>query len=64
MPELVRNYPQKFDTYFEPFLGGGGAGSADIERMIGRRVENMTGIITLSYLVANVTTYAAAIITL
>ena len=30
--------------------GGGGAGSADIERMIGRRVENMTGIITLSYL--------------
>ena len=23
MPELVRNYPQKFDTYFEPFLGGG-----------------------------------------
>ena len=30
--------------------GAGGAGSADIERMIGRRVENMTGIITLSYL--------------
>ena len=26
--------------------GGGGAGSADVERMIGRRVENMTGLIT------------------
>ena len=24
--------------------GGGGAGSADVEKMIGRRVENMTGI--------------------
>ncbi|MCH2402696.1 MAG: DNA adenine methylase [Candidatus Nitrosopelagicus sp.] len=23
LPELVRNYPEKFDTYFEPFLGGG-----------------------------------------
>ena len=32
--------------------GGGGAGSADVERMIGRRVENMTGLITLSYLAA------------
>ena len=32
--------------------GGGGAGSADVERMIGRRVENMTGMITLSYLAA------------
>ncbi len=28
--------------------GGGGAGSADVEKMIGRRVENMTGMITLS----------------
>ena len=24
--------------------GSGGAGSADVEKMIGRRVENMTGI--------------------
>ena len=32
--------------------GGGGAGSADVERMIGRRVENMTGLITLSYFAA------------
>ena len=32
--------------------GGGGAGSADIERMIGRRVENMTVLITLSYFAA------------
>ncbi|KKL77879.1 hypothetical protein LCGC14_2030520, partial [marine sediment metagenome] len=30
--------------------GGGGAGSADVERMIGKRVENMTGFITLAYL--------------
>jgi len=30
--------------------GGGGAGRADVEAMIGRRVENMVGIITLSYL--------------
>ncbi len=37
--------------------GGGGAGSADIERMIGRRVENMTGLITLSYLAAWVATF-------
>ena len=28
----------------------GGAGRADVEAMIGRRVENMVGIITLSYL--------------
>jgi len=27
--------------------GGGGATSADVERMIGRRVENMGGLITL-----------------
>ncbi len=32
--------------------GGGGAGSADVERMIGKRVENMTGFITLAYLAA------------
>ncbi len=32
--------------------GGGGSPSADVERMIGKRVENMTGMITLSYLAA------------
>ncbi len=37
--------------------GGGGAGSADIERMIGRRVENMTGLITLSFLAAWIATF-------
>ena len=30
--------------------GGGGASRADVENMIGRRIENYTGIITLSYL--------------
>jgi len=30
--------------------GGGGASRSDVEQMIGRRVENMVGIITLSYL--------------
>ena len=37
--------------------GGGGAGSADVERMIGRRVENMTGMITLSYIAAWLATF-------
>jgi len=23
LPELEKNFPKKFDTYFEPFLGGG-----------------------------------------
>jgi hypothetical protein len=32
--------------------GGGGSSSADVERMIGKRVENMTGLITLSYIAA------------
>ncbi|MDH3824552.1 MAG: hypothetical protein OES14_02025 [Nitrosopumilus sp.] len=32
--------------------GGGGSSSADVERMIGKRVENMTGMITISYLAA------------
>ena len=32
--------------------GGGGAGSADVEKMIGRRVENMTGMITASFIAA------------
>ncbi len=36
---------------------GGGAGSADVERMIGRRVENMTGLITLSYIAAWLATF-------
>jgi len=32
--------------------GSGGASRADVENMIGRRIENYTGIITLSYLAA------------
>ena len=30
--------------------GGGGASRADVENMIGRRIENYTSLITLSYL--------------
>ena len=30
--------------------GAGGASRADVENMIGRRIENYTGLITLSYL--------------
>jgi hypothetical protein len=37
--------------------GAGGAGSADVERMIGRRVENMTIMITLSAIAAWLTTF-------
>ncbi len=37
--------------------GGGGAGSADVERMIGKRVENMTGLITASYVAAWLATF-------
>jgi len=37
--------------------GGGGAGSADVERMIGRRVENMGGIVTLSFIAAWLATF-------
>ena len=37
--------------------GGGGAGSADVERMIGKRVENMTGIITASFIAAWLATF-------
>jgi len=29
--------------------GAGGSSSADVERMIGRRVENMTGMITVAF---------------
>ena len=37
--------------------GGGGAGSADVEKMIGRRVENMTGMITASFIAAWLATF-------
>lgn len=37
--------------------GPSGAGQADVERMIGRRVENMTGLITLSYIAAWLATF-------
>ena len=36
--------------------GGGGSSSADVERMIGRRVENMTLLITVSYWAALIST--------
>ena len=36
----------------------GGSSSADVERMIGRRVENMTGMITASYWAAILATAA------
>ncbi len=38
--------------------GGSGATSADVERMIGRRVENMTGMITLAFIAAWLATFA------
>jgi len=38
--------------------GAGGSSNADIERMIGRRVENMTGMITASFLAAWLATLA------
>ena len=37
--------------------GAGGASSSDVERMIGKRVENMTGMITLSYIAAWLATF-------
>ena len=37
--------------------GGGGSSSADVERMIGKRVENMTGMITISYWAALLATF-------
>jgi hypothetical protein len=37
--------------------GTGGSSSADIERMIGRRVENMTGMITISFWAALLATF-------
>jgi hypothetical protein len=39
------------------FGSGGGASSADVEKMIGKRVENMAGVITLSYLGAWIATF-------
>jgi len=39
------------------FGSGGGASSSDVNKMIGRRVENMTGIITLSFLAAWLATF-------
>ena len=36
----------------------GGSSSADVERMIGRRVENMTGMITASFWAALIATFA------
>lgn len=38
--------------------GAGGTSSADVERMIGRRVENMTGMITAAYIAAWLATFA------
>ena len=37
--------------------GTGGSSSADVERMIGRRVENMTGMITVSFWAAILSTF-------
>ena len=37
--------------------GAGGASSSDVERMIGKRVENMTGMITLSFIAAWLATF-------
>ena len=39
------------------FGSGGGATSADVEKMIGKRVENMSGVITLSYIAAWIATF-------
>ena len=41
--------------------GAGGSSSADVERMIGRRVENMTGMITISYWAAVLATFGGKI---
>ena len=39
------------------FGSAGGASSSDVERMIGRRVENYTGLITLSFIAAWLATF-------
>ena len=38
--------------------GAGGSSSADVERMIGKRVENMTGVITIAFWAALLATAA------
>ena len=45
--------PKGFGT-----TGTGGAGSADVERMIGKRVENMIAFFTLAYIAAWLATFA------
>lgn len=37
--------------------GAGASSSSDVERMIGKRVENMTGMITISYIAAWLATF-------
>jgi hypothetical protein len=44
--------------------GGGGSSSADVERMIGKRVENMTGMITISAYPTNSGHFAFIILTI
>ena len=44
-------------TLPEGFGSGGGGSSADVEKMIGRRVENMTGMITASFIAAWLATF-------
>ena len=39
------------------FGSGGGASSSDVNKMIGRRVENMTGIVTISFIAAWLATF-------
>jgi hypothetical protein len=40
------------------FGSGGGASSSDVNKMIGKRVENMLGLYTLAYLAAWLSTFA------
>ena len=40
------------------FGSGGGASSSDVNKMIGKRVENMIGLYTLGYLAAWLSTFA------
>ncbi len=39
------------------FGSGSGTSGADVEKMIGRRVENMVGLITISYIAAWLATF-------
>jgi len=41
--------------------GAGGSSSTDVERMIGKRVENMTGMITISYWAALIATFSGTV---